>query len=245
MTAMETMRKEWQIAFDEMNSSDVMKRIREGKIELSHYKAILRQIFHHARENPQIQAAVTMYFKGDDRDTVKMFFKHATSEIGHDMLALGDLERCGEDVSQIPTERPLPATTALLGFPMYQAQYKNAIGYLGYLFFLEYTPTQGGGKYMDAFRAIGASDEALTFIEEHATVDVGHCKLMEKYVEQLVQTPEDLSEVCYAIRVTGNLYTRMIEEAVASVDKKAKSFGASPLEVKRTVLKQAKEFQAA
>ena len=228
-----------------MNASPVMKRKKKKKIELSHYKAILRQIFHHARENPQIQAAVTMYFKGDDRDTVKMFFKHATSEIGHDMLALGDLERCGEDVSKIPVERPLPATTALLGFPMYQAQYKNAVGYLGYLFFLEYTPTQGGGKYMEAFRAIGAPENALTFIEEHATVDVGHCKLMEKYVEQLVQTPEDISEVCYAIRVTGNLYTRMIEEAVASVDQQSRGFGESPLELKRTAVKPQVEFQAA
>ena len=57
--------------------------------------------------------------RGRQRHLVKNFFEHATSEVGHDQLALNDLKTPGEDVSRIPFERPIPATMALLGYAFY------------------------------------------------------------------------------------------------------------------------------
>ncbi|PIR23311.1 MAG: hypothetical protein COV44_03255 [Deltaproteobacteria bacterium CG11_big_fil_rev_8_21_14_0_20_45_16] len=226
------MKDAWQEVAEEMKSNRVFAAIQRGELGVHEYKAILREIFHHARENPQIQALATSFFRGSEREFVKMFLKHATSEVGHDQLALNDLAALGEDVSGIPTERPLPATTALISYAFYQIQFRNPLGYIGYLFFLEYTPVQNGPTYLKRLREKGVPDSALSFIQEHATVDISHCRLIEKYVDQLIRTQDDLDEVCYAIRTTGQLYQRMLESAVKEIGTR-KQWGQSPTETKK------------
>jgi hypothetical protein len=195
-----------------------MTLLARGQATAAHYKATLREIYHYTKEDPQIQALAAVYFRGKDRATVKIFLKHATSEIGHDLMALEDLKTLGEDVSSIPTSLPLPTTIALTAFPFYQIQYHNPIGYLGYLYFLEYMPTQAGAGYMAALKAAGVPEAAMTFLHEHATVDVAHNNLMQEYLRRLVRTESDLSAVAYGIRVTGYLYAEMLAGAVRSAD---------------------------
>lgn len=202
----------------EFNASPGMQRLAGGELGLEHYKSYLRQVFHHTRENPQLQALATVYFKGHQRSVVKRFFKHATSEIGHDQLALNDMAALGQDVSAIPVENPLPATSALLAYGFYQIYVKNPVGYLGYLYFLEFTPTQNGPAYMDQLRGLGVPNEALTFLKDHTTIDQGHNRLMHSYLEDLVTSSEDVQVVAYAMRTTGHLYARMVEDAFRHAD---------------------------
>jgi pyrroloquinoline quinone (PQQ) biosynthesis protein C len=199
-------------------ASRVMTMLAQGKVTADHYKAALREIYHYSKEDPQIQALAAVYFRGEDRASVKMFLKHATSEIGHDLMALEDLKVLGEDVSQIPFTNPLPSTIALTAFPFYQIQYQNPIGYLGYLYFLEYMPTQAGAGYFAALKAAGVPDRAMTFLHEHMTVDVAHNNLMQEYLRRLVRTEADLSAVVYATKVTGYLYGEMLWGAMNSVE---------------------------
>ena len=64
-----------------LQSPGVM-RLQERRIGVEHYAAYLSQVFHHTRENPQIQALATVYFRGQQRAAIKRFFRHASSEIG-------------------------------------------------------------------------------------------------------------------------------------------------------------------
>ncbi len=208
----------------EFNASPGMQRLASGELGVEHYKAYLRQVFHHTRENPQLQALATVYFKGHQRSVVKRFFKHATSEIGHDQLALQDLQALGEDVSQMPVENPLPATSALLAWGFYQIYVKNPVAYLGYLYFLEFTPTSSGAHYMDQLRGLGVPDEGLTFLQDHTTIDQGHNRLMHSYLDDLVTSSDDAQVVAYSMRTTGHLYARMIEDAFRDADE-PRSYG--------------------
>jgi hypothetical protein len=106
----------------------------------------------------------------------------------------------------------------LTAFPFYQIHYHNPIGYLGYLYFLEYMPTQAGAGYMAALKAAGVPDTAMTFLHEHLTVDLAHNNLTQEYLRRLVRTEGDLSAVGYGIRVTGYLYGEMLAGAIRSVD---------------------------
>lgn len=243
----EKMKEVWKIANDALMMRPGFRDIAQGQITIEGYKEVLRQIFHHARENPQIQSFATAYFRGEQRKTVSTFFKHATSEIGHDQLALDDLAALGGDVKYIPVENPLPETTALVAYAYYQIQFRNPVGYLGYLFFLEFTPTQNGAKYLEMFKAKGVPESALTFLEEHATVDVSHCKLMERYVNDLIQSDADFEEVAYAIQTTATLYGRMVEASVANAAEST-WFGISSEEARRspkmTTTEWAKESNA-
>ena len=192
--------------------------LNEGRFTVEHYKSVLRQIFHHTRENPQLQASATVHFRGHQREVIQSFYRHATSEIGHDRLALNDYRTLGGEVSSVPYENPLPATLALLGYGFYEIHNRNPLGYLGYLFFLEFTPTTAGSGVMDALRAVGVPDRAMTFLKDHTAIDVGHNKLMEGYVADLVRHEWEVDMVVAAIHATGNLYANMLDEAVAFAD---------------------------
>jgi hypothetical protein len=211
-------RSHFDIALAAFQASPGMKRLLDGQLGVEHYKSYLRQVFHHTRENPQIQACATVYFRGAQRGMIRKFYAHASSEIGHDQLALNDLKALGEDVSAIPLETPLPSTTALISFPYYQIQHLNAVGYLGYLFFLEFTPTSQGAGYMEVLRSAGVPDAALTFLRDHSTIDVGHNRLMESYAAELIQSEADLESVLYALDVTSKLYGRMFADACDQAD---------------------------
>ncbi|MBX9693035.1 MAG: iron-containing redox enzyme family protein [Cyanobacteria bacterium] len=233
MRNIEIIKREWQKAFSDFQESPGIRRVIRADITVEHYKAYLREVYFHTRENPQLQALATVFFRGEQRQMVKPFYRHAISEIGHDQLALNDLVTLGADVSRIPFERPLPSTAALLAFGFYQIYNCNPVGYLGYLFHLEFMPTQEGKNYMNSLLSIGVPQEAMTFIYDHSTIDIAHNKFMEEYADVLIQTKEDLSDVIYAATVTCELYARFITGAFDSVDK-PRSFGWSQCELTRS-----------
>ncbi len=204
----------FQELLSEFHRCKTVSLLAEGELSISHYKSILQEIYFHTRENPQIQALATVYFRGEDRQMVKPFFKHATSEIGHDQLALNDMQALGADLSDISSEVPLPATTALLAFPFYQIAYHGHIGYLGYLYFLEFTPTTMGEMLLGSLTSAGVDASAQTFFHDHTTIDVGHNRLMQNYIAKLVRTEADFETVMYCMRVTAELYANMLDAAV-------------------------------
>jgi hypothetical protein len=218
MSFLERVKVEFGQVLKRFDQSEPLQRILGATITPAHYASFMRQVFHHTRENPQIQALATVYFRGNRRRAIKTFYKHATSEIGHDQLALKDLETLGHNTAEIPLENPLPATTALLAFPFYQIYNLNPVGYLGYLFFLEFTPTTHGALYLDGFERSGVPRSAMTFLLDHTTIDQGHNKLMEQYFDELVLDERDLGSIVYAMRVSGRLYSNMIQEALDQVD---------------------------
>ena len=132
-TASQVLDETFACAIDGFNDCAGMRRFWAGELNTAHYAALMREIYFHTRENPQIQALATVYFRGSQRTMVKPFLRHAISEVGHDQLALKDIKALGYDVTTIPTEQPLPATTAITAFPFYQITNLNPVGYLGYL----------------------------------------------------------------------------------------------------------------
>ena len=88
----------WRTCHEETFGKSLwFQKLSAGDLSLSHYKGFLLETYHHAGLNPQIQAFCTMYMNRHLHKVQKMFFKHATSEIGHDVLALNDLVALGED----------------------------------------------------------------------------------------------------------------------------------------------------
>lgn len=233
MSNFDRIKREFQACIESANRSPVIQRMARGDVGLQHYQSLMRQISHHARENPQLQTLATIYFRGTQRRVISAFYRHAISEIGHDQLALNDLAATGfKDVADVPFQNPLPATCALTAFAFYQIQNWNPVGYLGYLAFLELMPTQQGTSYKAMFLRVGVPENAFTFIDDHICVDVGHNKAMERYLDELVTNEADMESVLYALRTTAYLYERMVESAFAWADTPF-DFGVSHEELSR------------
>ncbi len=215
--------------FDEVitafNNCEGMQRFKNGELGKEHYAALMRETYFYTRENPQIQAAATAFFRGGQRNVVKDFLRHATSEIGHDQLALNDMSAVGFDSSGIAETRPLPSTIALTAFAYYQIYGMNPVGYLGYLYFLEFMPVRCGADYIAGLSTMQVPLEATTFLQDHSVIDVGHTQAMTSYVDNLIHDQHDLDAVIYGLRVTGELYCHFATGAFASADS-GSSFGA-------------------
>jgi hypothetical protein len=218
MTAFDELQGAWQAVEQKFMASQPIQRLGRGDLTLAHYASYLRETYFYTREDPQIQALCTAWFRGSDREMVKPFLQHAMSEIGHDQLALGDLRSLGFDTDAIPRENPLPTTTALISFPFYAIQYRGPLSYLGYLYFLEFLPTSRGADIAAALSAIGAPAESMSFLHEHRTVDVHHNRLMKRYADEMVRSDVDVAEVTYAMEVTGRLFEGMLTGAFEAID---------------------------
>jgi len=219
MTAFEELFDSWKTNMSTLNENPWVQRLATGEIDVCHYKGYLRETYHHAGLNPQIQAYATMFFREKPRDVIAAFYKHAISEIGHDLLALNDLVALGENSDEVVNSKPLPSTLAFNTFALGLIQFYNPITYLGYLFHLEFLPTQNGSVYMEKLSEIGIPNTALTFLEEHATVDAIHNKFMENYVKKLIKSKKDLDDVIWANTASINLHSHMITDAFENGEK--------------------------
>jgi Iron-containing redox enzyme len=218
MSTIRALKQAFAEALQVFDASRPIRRLARGELTLTHYQWFLRETFHYTREDPQLQALAASKFRGSQRDLVEKFFRHATSEIGHERLALADLAATGVDVRCIPYENPLPNTRAFTAFALYQTCEVNPLAYLGYLFFLEFLPTASGAAYIEYFRRAGVPGDAFTFIHDHTRVDVAHNRLMEDYVAALIQDDVQLGTVVYAMRATGQLYAQMVDGAFVQAD---------------------------
>lgn len=209
----EKVKHAWALKMAELHKNEWFQRLENADLSIEHYKSYLQETYHHAGQNPQIQAYCTIRFAPSERKLIKRFYQHAISEIAHDVLALNDLVQLGEPETTVIESNPLASTMALTAFGYYQAQFFPKTGYLGYLFHLEFMPTTSGHSYMDSLSKIGVPKSAMSFIEEHATVDVSHNKMMESYIDHFIRTEADLQEMIAAATVTAELHCKMIFSA--------------------------------
>ena len=201
------------------NAMPGMQRLLYGDLTVAHYQSLLRAIYFYARESPPFFAAILVHLRGAQRAYIKPMLEHASSEAGHDELALADLRALGVNTDNLPNERPLPATSALIGFSFYLIQYLNPVSYLGFVFHLEYLPTHFGQQYVQGFLQAGVPLNALSFLREHNEADVGHNLLMADYVENLLLNDRDVADTIYAMQVTATLFANLVEAAFRRVDK--------------------------
>ena len=196
-------------------ASAPMQHVASGSVSAAEYRSFMKQIYYVVRENPQLQAVSTAYFRGHQRSVVRQFYQHAVSEVDHDQLALNDFETMGGDGKAIPYLNPLPCASAMTGFAYYQIYNLNPVGYLGYLFFLEFLPTQAGGVLSEVLLGAGIPANAMTFIRDHIEIDEAHNRLMKVYAERLLQSESDLASAQYAVMTTGYLYEQLLAAAIA------------------------------
>lgn len=202
------------LALERFMQSPAMVSLAKGEMTKAEYASIMREVFHYTRENPQLHTMAAINFRGRERGIIKPFFGHASAEIGHEDLAANDFETLGGDPTSLPYENPLPATSALVAFAYYQIHHLNPIGFIGYIYFLEFVATSIGEKAMGWLDKIEVPAGAVTFLRDHAEIDVSHNRLMERYVDELVRSDAAVEAVKHAIDTTGFLYAAMMQQAV-------------------------------
>jgi hypothetical protein len=213
------MKDAWRENFARITqASRAFAHLQDGSLTIEHYREILRRIYHNTRLTPPIMAAAAIHLPRGARGAVRTLLKHAIAEHGHDELARADFARLGGDARRLEQEHCPPGALALAGAIAFLTEHVHPACLLGYMFYLEYTPVQVGGAYLERLRGIGVPEDALTFLQEHVEVDPAHIKLMETYVAELVTCEADFQQVLHGMRTTCVLYGRMLDEAIEEAE---------------------------
>lgn len=219
MSAIDRIRENWLKSLEKTNNSKWFTRLAKGEMTVEHYKSFLRETYYNAGQNPQIQAFSTVFFPQSYRKIIKRYYQHAIAEIGHDVLALNDLKDLGVAEEDVIQTAALPETTALIAYGYYSVQFKSPLDYLGYLFHLEFMPTTGGKDYINALKAVGVPESALSFLIEHSEVDIEHNKMMKLYIDKFVENEQDIEIVSKSAAITCKLHSNMIFAAFDRAEK--------------------------
>lgn len=209
----------WNENFAEQQKRQWATRLANGHLGLSHYKGFLIETYHNAGLNPQLQGYATMFLDGRPRNVVKKFFQHAISEIGHDILALNDLTELGVNSESIINSEPQPETSAFFANTIYAIQKNGVVSYLAYLFYLEYTPIKTAPAIMEMLKAKGVPTKAMSFLEEHATVDVQHLKLMQTYMLEVINSKSKEDLFLKELKVCIKLHSHVLDAAYENGEK--------------------------
>ncbi len=230
----EIIKTEWKEINTRMLQMPAFQRLASGQLSVEHYMSVMRQTYLQTRDNPQVQAAVTMKIQGAARSLIKKMMGHALAEVGHDQLALADLANLGEDIHDVASMRPLPGTAAMMGFSYHAAMHMSPAAYFGYLYYLESMPVHSGKAHLERLHAMGIPEAATSFIDEHAQFDVQHMRLNDEYIQALVIDDQSCADFIFGMRTTATLYGRMIEDAFAAADIGHKCFDRNPKEASAT-----------
>jgi len=227
-------KQEWIQIHNKMLKMSPFARLASGDLKVDHYKSVMRQTYLQTRDNPQVQAAVTMKIQGPAREMIRKMMGHSLAEVGHDQLALADLFALGEDIKDLASMRPLPGTASLMAFSYHAGMHMRPAVYYGYLYFLESMPVHSGQAHLERLKKLGIPEAAMTFIEEHAAFDVGHMKLNEEYISALVTDEQSFQDFVFGMRTTATLYGRMLEDAFAAADEGISCYDINPSEADAT-----------
>lgn len=219
----ERLKLDW-IKCSETNDAPWKQTIKSGKLGIAQYKSFLLETYHETALNPQVQAWTTAFLNKENRQLIKRFYSHASSEVGHDLLALEDLVALGVARERVERSVALPETQGLVAWPFFQVQFRNPIGYLGYLFHLEMLPMTTGSKHVELLMKNGVPEKACQFLKEHSQVDEYHVEAMRGYMNELVTGEELYGIVRDSMEATMVLHNRMIDAAFQRAEREGDRF---------------------
>lgn len=205
------MEKTWLECFERLVQEPFFRMLAEGTLRLEHYRGFLRETYYNTVQNPKNMALFFAHLRSDQPDVQAKFLKHTAMEIGHDRMALDDLEFLGGDADEARNGRALPSTEALAAFIVFQIQHRNPLAFLGYLYHLEALPVHFGKAAMASMGALAIPVEATTFLREHAEADPVHVKWNREYLETFIRTEADQEAVLYGLRGTCELHGLMFQ----------------------------------
>lgn len=203
--------QEWKTSFAEIAQEDFLRSLGEGRLTLDQYKGFLRETYHNTSFNPRLGSLFHAHVSEGKSSLMAKFLKHNASEVGHNELALDDLEALGVDIALIKAGRPLVETEALAAFTAFQIQFRNPLTYLGYLYHLEALALEAGEMAVASLSGLGIPAGAFTFLREHSEVDAAHLQFNRDYIDNLAEEKEDLEAILWGMRGVCRLYGNMLQ----------------------------------
>ncbi|MCB9091770.1 MAG: iron-containing redox enzyme family protein [Halobacteriovoraceae bacterium] len=190
-----------------------------GFVDKRLYAIYMTETYHYTKHNARNQAIVATRQEDMNPGYMRFCLNHAREEVGHELMALKDIQKLGFDVSEQTLPRPLVSTQALIAYLYYISHNENPVGRLGYSFWAERVyqfirPLLG---LMETGLKIPKS--AMTFFNEHSDIDAKHAEEVDEAISRYVTNEEDYKIVEEIMLNSLKLTFEMTNEVIAEFQK--------------------------
>jgi pyrroloquinoline quinone (PQQ) biosynthesis protein C len=184
------------------------------------YVAYLREAFHFVRLTSGFTPLAARRMDAELLGLRQWILHHSAHEMGHELMALKDLENLGVSRESVLASQPLPGTWAWVNFFHYQVTQAPPFAAMGVLYFLEGMAAKlapvVAGKALGTLE--GSERKAITFFREHGTLDSAHTEEQKDMLKKFCKRPEDEQVVSETIRLASHIKRFMIDGLVASLE---------------------------
>jgi len=195
-------------------SGQFWTRVESGGCSRELYRVTLGQIYHYTRHNSVNQAVTALRADPEQLGLLRFVYGHAREELGHEQMALHDLESLGLLPEGRVEEPPLPATDALIHYLYGVALREGPIPRLGYSYWAESVYGHIGPLLMEATRSLGLTRRNLTFFAAHSELDTQHAAQVRQAICRVVKTSAQ-AEALHRVAVTSLWLTLQMLEQVS------------------------------
>jgi pyrroloquinoline quinone (PQQ) biosynthesis protein C len=204
-----------EIAFkwdDILSKSPLVKRVASGAYDKRLYAVYLIETFHYTFHNSKNQAVVATRREDLDPRYAKFCLKHAKEEVGHELMALHDLNSIGFKLKAADLPTPSNSTEVLIAYLYHVSQHGNPYRRLGYSFWAENVYGHIGkvlGKLQNDLRLSAAQ---MSFFRAHSEIDIHHAEEVEQIILGCAKKDEDLQAIRDVALTSLDLTARMLDE---------------------------------
>jgi hypothetical protein len=201
----------WQDILSQPLAEEIQSILASGDRKL--YALWLTQVAHLTRHTSAHQALVGTRIDEISFHYAKYCFNHAEEEVGHEMMAVNDLQKIGSQaktVAELPA--PLAATEKLNAFLYYLATKAHPASRLGFSYWAEKCYTFVHTLASTTKESLGLTDGQMTFFVSHAEIDEAHAEDVEKIIKIVCKTPKDWEAVAKGMINTLDLATQIFVE---------------------------------
>lgn len=209
---------EFDLATQHLLSTPPLRFLAGTSLRAPHYASMLREIWHHAQQTPRLQTLALGAFREEQREALRPLFAAGGCAGVDSSLLTSDLQALGISGYRAAASTPLATTTAFTAFVHYQLSESDPVGYLGYVWFMNFMPRRLRPLLIAQIdrEAIppNAARFALGVSEVRRTNDD---QLVERFRE-LVRKPRELSIIVHTVRASGVLFASLLAGAIEEAD---------------------------
>lgn len=206
---------------DLLKASDFYHQLSTGSDARAIYARYLQYAYHYVRLSSSFTPLAARRMDERHIATRKWILEHSSEELGHELMALRDLEHLGFDRETIKTQEIPAGVIAWVSFFHYKVAIDNPFCAFGILFFLEGMAKQLAPGLLKGIAAGLVDDEkrAIAFFREHGDLDHDHVAEQRDILLKTKTTEADEQAIETTIRQAAKIKRFMLDQLIQEMSK--------------------------
>ncbi len=221
MSFEQRMKSALSAGIEKLNETEFVKSVQSGDNTREIYKEYLRYAYHYVRETSSFTPLAARRMDPKHLRVRKWLLEHSSEEMGHELMALRDLERLGEDKEKVQNSKIPVGVTAWASFFHYKVSMANPFCAFGVLYFLEGMAQEMAPKVLVPIvqNLPDSEKKAITFFKEHGELDAEHMKEQEALIFSMKLTKEEEDAMVQTVEEAAELKSFMVNDLMNKLNK--------------------------